>query len=138
MYFPRGIREQPAWIFIGLMLVLSGVSWALGIADSAISRAIGHAGLRVWGASILVTGVLLISATVSARPALEKLALRILAINLGLYLGWLLVIVPIEAATSSLVLGGALIVLAEFRVWHLKALMASAEKLRKRIGSMDE
>lgn len=138
MYFPRGLREQSAWVFIGLMLVLSGLTWATGISDSAISRAIGNGGLRAWGVSLSVTGVLLISATISARPALEKLSHRILIINIGLYLGWLLVVVPVNAAAPSMLLGGALIVLSGFRIWHLKSLMQAENRLRQLVGAAHE
>lgn len=131
MRIPVGLREQPAWVFIGILFLSSGVGYLTGFTESNITHALGATGLRVWGGVLTLSGMLLIVATLRARPALEKLALRILTCNLIAYAGWLLAIVPIRRATTTVILSTALILIAEVRVLHLKLLIRSAEEIRR-------
>lgn len=137
MRVPEGIREQPAWIFIGLLMLMSGLGYVTGQADSAIVKAIGETGVRIWGGTMMFSGTLLILATTSARMSLEKLALRIMSANLLAYLGWILVSVPFNRTAATIVLCGALIALSEFRVWHLSALIKRTEIIRHELKQRD-
>lgn len=138
MRLPRGLREQPAWVFIGVLLTFSGLTYALGLAESAIVKAIGECGLRVWGVALMLSGVLLVTAVVKARPSLEKLALRTMTCTLMVYAGYLLLVAPFERVIMSVVLVIILCGLAEFRVMHLRALIVRAGTLTQQLGAGDE
>lgn len=138
MRVPRGLREQPAWVFIGVLLALSGLSFAVGFTESMVAQAIGELGLRVWGSALTLSGVLLVAAVVKAKPALEKLALRTMTCTLMAYMGYLLLVAPFKRTVMSVVLTLILCGLAEFRVSHLKALMARASTLAEQLGAEDE
>lgn len=130
MRVPTGVREQPAWIFIGILVFMGGLGYLTGQSTSAVTEAIGHNGLRIWGVVLMVTGALLNVATALARPSLEKLALRILSCAMFAYTGWVLVVVPLDRTTPTVILAGSLIALAEFRVWHLRTLIKRTEIIR--------
>ncbi len=134
---PLGVREQPAWIFIGVMFMVVGVGYATGGAQSMLTEAIGTVGLRLWGGSLVATGLLLVMATAKAKPSLEKLALRILSTNLFAYAAWLLTVVPFQRAGTTIILSGSLIVLAEFRVMHLRQLIKRTEIIRHELNERD-
>lgn len=134
---PLGVREQPAWIFIGVMFVLVGLGYVTGTAQSMLSEAIGETGLKVWGSSLMLSGLLLIVATARARPSMEKLALRIMSSNIFAYAGWLLAVIPWNRAATTVVLSGSLIVLAEFRVMHIRALMKRTTIIRYELNERD-
>jgi hypothetical protein len=87
MRLPRGLRDQPAWVFIGFLVTLGGLGFVTGLTESSVSQAIGTTGLRVWGAVLLLSGLGVLSATLSAKPALEKLALRVLSLCMFVYVG---------------------------------------------------
>lgn len=127
MRLPRGLREQPAWVFIGVLVTLGGLGFVTGVTESSVSQAIGTTGLRIWGALLLISGLGVLSATLSARPALEKLALRVLSLCIFVYAGYLLTIVDWKRAAMNVVLCGVLIGLAEIRIATLKALYRLAE-----------
>lgn len=112
------------------MMLVSGVGYASGTAKSMVTEAIGKHGLQSWGVSMMFTGGLLIVATAIARPTLEKLALRILSCDLFAYIGWVLAVIPFNRAASTVFLGGSLIALSEFRVWHLGALIKRTAIIR--------
>lgn len=126
MRLPRGLREQPAWVFIGIMVALVGVSYMTGFTESSISHAIGHRGLQVWGTFLALSGFGVVYATVAGSPVLEKLALRILSLCMLVYTGWLLTAVDFKRAAMTLVLALILVTLAEIRVAVLRALFRSA------------
>lgn len=134
MRLPRGLREQPAWVFIGSLLFLVGLGYLTGFTHSMIAEAIGQAGLRVWGGILSLSGGLLIAATVLARPAMEKLALRCMSLTLLAYAGYLLTVATYERAAMTVVLAVLLIGLAEFRVMTLKALIRQSEALDRALG----
>lgn len=135
MRVPIGIREQPAWIFIGFLFTLVGLGYVTGFTESTISKAVGDTGLRWWGVALTVSGGLLIAATVKARPALEKLALRILICNMLAYVGWLVAVAPMQKLATTLLLSGALSVLAEFRVRHLTLVIDRAHEIENELRS---
>jgi hypothetical protein len=128
MRLPQGLREQPAWVFIGLLIGSIGVTYVTGVADSSITRAVGEAGLRVWGSFLVFSGFGVVYATVRAKPALEKLTLRILSLCMFVYQGWLLTVVDWRRALMSCVLVLILISLAEVRVAVLKTLLRVVDK----------
>lgn len=130
MRLPRGLREQPAWVFIGVLVTLGGLGFVTGLTESNVSEAIGPTGLRIWGAVLLLSGLGVLSATIAARPALEKLALRVLSLSIFVYAGWLLTVVDWKRAAMSVVLCAVLIGLAEIRIATLKALYRIAENWR--------
>lgn len=126
MRLPQGLRDQPAWVFIGFLVGLSGISYLMGLTESSISQAVGTTGLRVWGACLALSGFGVVYATIRARPVAEKLALRLLSLCMLVYGGWVLTIVDIRRAAMTLVLVLVLVVLAEIRVAVLRALFRSA------------
>lgn len=138
MRMPRGLREQPAWVFIGVLIAFSGLTFAAGLSESMVAKAIGDFGLRVWGVVLTLAGVLLVAAVIKAKPALEKLALRTMSCTLMAYAGYLLLVAPFKRTVMSVVLVVILCGLAEFRVIHLKALIARASTLARELGVDDE
>ncbi len=124
---PAGLREQPGWVFIGLMIALVGLGYATGFTESAIVRAVGETGMRVWGWSLLISGGLVVVGTIRAGVALEKLALRVLTCNMIVYGGWLLSITSARKAAMTLGLALLLAVTAELRVLQLRALIKRAD-----------
>lgn len=127
MRLPRGLRDQPAWVFIGFLVTLGGLGFVTGLTESSVSQAIGTTGLRVWGAVLLLSGLGVLSATLSAKPALEKLALRVLSLCMFVYVGYLFVVVDWKRVAMSAILCAVLIGLAEIRIGTLKALYRIAE-----------
>lgn len=138
MRMPRGLREQPAWVFIGVLFIFSGLTFAAGIAESMVAKAIGNVGLRIWGTVLTLAGVLLVAAVLKAKPALEKLALRTMTCTLMAYAGYLLLVAPFTRTVLQVVLVLILCGTAELRVIHLKALMARASTLAEELGVEDE
>lgn len=130
---PPGVREQPAWIFIGLMITLVGLGYMSGATSSTIQQAIGSGGLKGWGFFLAITGILVTYATWRAKPALEKMALRWLVFSLLAYTSWLLTQVDFKQASMTIILSFILIVLAEIRVGFLKLILSSGA-----IGVRDE
>lgn len=128
---PRGLRDQPAWVFIGSLLFLVGLTYLTGFTESVISKAIGDMGLRVWGGILMTCGGGLVWATVASRPALEKLALRATSLTLVAYTGYLLTVTDFQRAAMTVVLSVLLIGLAEFRVLTLTALIRQSEEFRQ-------
>jgi len=124
-------------VFIGLLFVVSGFGYLTGVANSAIARVVGTVGVHIWGGVLMCTGILLVVATVLARIALKKLALRVLSCCMLAYTGWVLIIVPISHAATTVVLTGSLVVLAEFEVAHLKALIKHAHEISKELSVHD-
>ena len=123
MRLPAGLRKQPAWVFIGLLIGLAGLSYVGGFTESSVSRAVGTVGLRVWGGVLTFSGFAVVLATLRGRPALEKLALRILSICMAVYGGWLTIVVELNRVVMSTVLVLILIGMAEIRVAVLKMLL---------------
>lgn len=134
---PRGLREQPAWVFIGLMVALVGLGYATGLTTSSIQRVVGGEGLKGWGAFLVVTGVLLVFATIKGKPALEKLALRWLVISLLAYCSWLVYTVNIKQASMTIALTVILVVLAEIRIGFIKIGFTLADKMMQHEGTGD-
>ncbi len=131
---PRGLREQPAWVFIGALVMFVGLSYVTGLTESQISKAIGYAGLKVWGAALSLSGALVIVATISAKPSLEKLALRLMSCTSIMYMGYLLTVVSVKRAAMTVALSLVLSGMAEFRIAHIKALIRHTEVTRKYLG----
>jgi hypothetical protein len=127
MRLPRGLREQPAWVFIGILVTLGGLGFVTGLTESSVSQVVGPVGLRVWGATLLLSGLGVLSATLSAKPALEKLALRALSLCMFVYAGWILTVIDWRRASMSVLLCAVLIGIAEVRIGTLKALYRVAE-----------
>lgn len=130
MRLPPGLREQPAWVFIGFLIGIVGLTYVTGVSDSSVARAVGDAGLRVWGCFLAFSGFGVVYATIAAKPALEKLTLRVLSLCMFVYQGWLLAVVDWRRAAMSCVLVLILISLAEVRVAVLKTLLRVVDKRR--------
>lgn len=135
---PRGVREQPAWIFIGVLFIVVGFGYIFQWTHSSVAEVVGTSGLRVWGVFLAATGFFLITALIKGSPALEKLSLRVLTCNLLVYCGWLVVSVPFNRAVSTVVLAIALCSLTEFRVLYLKALMKQAEAMNADLKAAED
>lgn len=120
---PRGLRDQPAWVFIGLLVGLAGIAYLLGVSQSNITQAVGATGLRIWGGFLALAGFGVVYATMAARMALEKLALRWLSLCMGVYTGWLMTVAPLSRLAMTIVLVSFLIVMCEIRVATLKWLL---------------
>lgn len=129
MRLPRGVREQPGWIFIGLMVMLTGLSYSFGISTSRIADLIGTKGLQSWGAFLTVTGMLVTYATWSAKPSLEKMSLRWMTFSLLAYVSWLCTLVNVSQAAMTFMLSAILIVLSEIRVAYINILLDAAQRL---------
>ncbi len=124
MKLPVGVREQTGWLFIGFMVTLVGLSYLTGVTSSVMKEAIGPNGLRVWGGWLFLTGLLVMWATWKHNAAHEKMALRLLALCMVSYVGWVLTVVPWRDAGMTIGLGFVLIGLAEIRVGFLKVILS--------------
>ena len=125
---PRGLREQPGWIFIGFMVFLVGLGYVTTVTTSTVEDAIGDRGLQGWGFFLMVTGVLVVYATWTAKPALEKMSLRWLVFALLAYTTWLMTVVDLSRAAMTLVLSSILIVSAEIRVGYIKVFLSIIDR----------
>lgn len=124
MHLPRGLREQPAWVFIGTLSAASGASYLLGISSSsAVSSVLETGWLQAWGAFLAFSGSLVVGATVATNRPLERLSLRLLSVGFLVYLGWVLTAIPPTRAMVTVVSCVSLIGMAEIRVAILKAAM---------------
>lgn len=123
MKLPRGLREQPGWVFIGTLSFLSGLSYMLGISESTITQVINERWLQVWGGFMGLAGVLVVIGTVTVYRPLERLALRFLSLGLLMYMGWILVAVPFEKATIVIGMCISLIALSEIRAAVIKSIL---------------
>lgn len=130
---PRGFREQPGWIFIGTMCALVGLSYLLGISQSTITAALNPAWLKVWGAGLSLTGATIVYATGMANRPLERLSLRLLAVGLLVYMGWILAVVP-SRATMTVFMCLSLIVTSQIRVAVIGILFNAERDLTTRGG----
>ncbi len=131
MRLPRGLREQPGWVFIGIMIALAGFSYATGFASSAIQLSIGGLGLQLWGSFLMFTGTLVSYSAWVGKPVLEKMALRWLAFALLAYCSWLALQVPLSLGVMAYTMSFILTVLAEIRVGCLKMILAGIDKDKK-------
>jgi hypothetical protein len=124
MRLPPGLRNQPGWIFIGTLAFLAGLSYAIGIAESTtVTRVLDPEYLRVWGGMLAVSGLLVVTATWSGKTALERMSLRFLSLSFLVYMGWIVVAIPLGRALFTVMMGLALVVLAEIRVAVLTAVL---------------
>ena len=137
-HLPLGLREQSGWAFIGGMITLVGLSYATGVATSAIEQAIGSTGLKFWGLSLTFTGTFLTVATVRRKKSLEKLSLRLLSLNTLLYGAWLLTVAPIDRALFTLLLAVILGIACELRVANLNFLLLGERLPDNQGGDSDE
>ena len=122
MRLPPGLREQPAWIFIGILIGFTGLSYVSGFTESSVADLVGRTGMRVWGAFLTFAGFGVVVATLKGAPALEKLALRVMSICLTVYALWLATAVDVRRLVMTAVLVGILVLLAEIRIAVLKML----------------
>lgn len=128
---PKGLREQPGWVFIGVLVALTGVSFLTGLSTSVVTQAIGHTGLRLWGSFLALSGLLTAIASWRGKPSLEKMALRWLAFSVLAYVLWLVTVVPIERSLMSFMLGIILAVMAEIRVAFIKLMFTVAIRIEQ-------
>lgn len=130
MRLPHGVRDQPAWIFIGFMCAAAGFSYMLGVSQSAtVESVLGSVGLRLWGGYLFLAGSLVVAATWNANKPLERLSLRLLSLGLLLYTCWIVLAVPISKATLTVSLCIGLVGMAEIRVAVLKSVLKPLPKL---------
>ena len=134
---PPGLRDRPAWVFIGFMTFVGGISYVAGFAESTISTAVTKNGLRVWGAVFAIAGLGLMLATMKAKPALEKLALRVFSASLLVYGGWLLVVVPIQKAMIPVIYVFLLAVVAELRRWGVTHMINTAVAISQQVNNRE-
>lgn len=120
MKLPRGVREQPGWVFIGSFLALVGASYLIGFSQSTVTLHLDPAWLHIWGAGLSITGIVIAYATASQNRPLERLALRLLAAGLLVYMGWVLAVVPAKS-TMTVFTCVSLIVSSQIRVAVLGA-----------------
>ncbi len=114
---PQGIRNNPAWIFIGGLFAISGLSLMFGLAEpTTISRALPPFFLNVWGGCITAGGLTLVWATVRIDFLLEKFILRVLSVLIILYGGWAIAVVGLSRAAVTSVLILMLSVIFEIRL----------------------
>lgn len=125
---PAGLRHQPAWVWIGLLIGLAGVSYVVGFTQSSVTDEVDRVTVRIWGAFLALGGFGVTYATLSARAALEKLALRVMSACLAVYIGWLLVVVDFRRAVFGFALVVSLIGLAEVRIAVLKLWLNSHDE----------
>jgi hypothetical protein len=124
MRLPPGLREQPAWILIGVIGVLAGLSYTFGLAEStSITRVLDPVWLKVWGGFLAGSGMLVIAATWMRNRPLERLALRALSLSLLVYAGWILTAIPLSRAVFTISTCAALVCLSEIRVAVLRMAM---------------
>lgn len=124
MRLPAGLREQPAWIFIGTLSLLTGLSYLLGLAGSStINQVLAPTWLRLWGGILCLSGMLVVVSTIRASRALERLALRFLSLCLLVYMGWVLTAVSLSRAALTVMLCVSLVGLSEIRVAVVRALL---------------
>lgn len=115
MKLPLGVREQPGWIFIGVLCALVGLSHVLGISQSTVTQQLDRVWLTAWGAGLFIAGVLIVHSTARQNRPLERLSLRLMAIALVVYMAWILMVVP-ERAGMTVFMGLALVVTSQIRV----------------------
>lgn len=127
MRLPRGVRERPSWVFIGSILALVGLTYALGVSQSNVAEAIGSAGLRVWGGILSASGVGIIVATFYNAVAFEKLAQRFAQISILAYVAYVCISVDLTRAAMTLAFGAILLMTCEIRVAFLKLQLNSVE-----------
>lgn len=124
MCLPLGLREQAAWVFIGVLSALAGLSYLLGIAEStSITRVLDPTWLRAWGGFQLIAGVLIAGSTLASNKPLERLSLRFLSLGIFVYIGWILTTVPLSRAAFTVSICLAFVGLAEIRVAVLRAVL---------------
>lgn len=116
MRLPRGFREQPGWIFVGALCALVGMSYFLGISESTITQSLNPTWLRLWGAILCLTGIMIVGATSTTNRPLERLSLRLLALGLLVYMGWILAVVGFQRAGMVMFMCLSLIVTSQIRV----------------------
>lgn len=118
---PQGLRDQTAWVFIGIMCALAGFSYLLGIAESnAITQVLEPIWLRVWGGFLFSAGSLVAFSTFVMNRALERFSMRLLSLGMLVYMGWILTAAPLSRATLTVVLCLILVGLAEIRAAVIK------------------
>jgi hypothetical protein len=124
MRLPGGLREQPAWIFIGTLCTLAGLSYLIGLAESStITQILDPIWVRTWGGYLCGSGLLVVSSTWMRNVPLERMALRFLSLGFLIYMGWLLAVLPIGKAALTVTMCLALFVLAEIRIAVLTMVM---------------
>lgn len=135
MRLPGGLREQPAWIYIGTLCMLAGLSYLVGIAEStSITRVLDPVWLRVWGGFLFLSGGLVAGSSWTSSKPLEKMSLRFLSLGLLVYLGWILAVLPPGRAVLTVTLCIALVGLAEIRVAVLTMAMRPMPPLVGEVG----
>lgn len=122
LYLPRGLQDQPAWVFIGTLVCFSGLSYLLGFSQSTtLNRVLDPDLLRIWGGFELFAGALVVYSTIRSSRPLERLALRFLSLGFLVYVGWILTAAPLNRAMVTTVTCISLVGLTEIRVAVLKA-----------------
>lgn len=117
MRLPGGLREQPAWIFIGTLCGLAGLSYMIGLAESnSITQVLDPLWVRVWGGFLFLAGLLVVASTWMRNRPLERMSLRMLSLGFLIYMGWLLTVLPWSRAALTVGMCLSLFVLAEIRV----------------------
>lgn len=119
MRLPRGVRERPSWVFIGSILALVGLTYALGISQSRVAESIGGIGLKAWGSILCASGVGIIVATFKNAVAFEKLAQRFAQLSILAYVAYVSISVDITQAAMTLALGAILLATCEIRIAFL-------------------
>lgn len=100
---PPGVTNNPSWIFIGVLFTLSGVGILAGVtSENAISEALAPLVRQLWGAFLLIGGVLMVATTIHPDLLLERLTLRVMSITFVTYAGWALAVAGLRAIMTLL------------------------------------
>lgn len=126
---PNGLQHQPESVFIGLLCVLTGLSYAVGLSSSnRLTERLNPTYLKAWGGFLLISGLLIIYSVIREQYALEILSRRFLSICIAVFLVWITLIVGVTNAAITVMLGTGLIVLGEIRIAVLKLFIRSVSR----------
>lgn len=121
---PRGLQEQPAWVFVGVMTALAGLSYLLGLSQSsAVAQILSTTWIRTWGGCLFISGSLVFISTMISNKPLERLSLRLLSIEIFVYMDWVISAVSWQRATLTSIMCISLIATAEIRAALLKKIL---------------
>ncbi len=113
------VRNNPAWIFIGGLFVVAGLSMLFGVAEpNAIQQRLNSVPgvLNGWGLGLALGGSGLVYATLRSDVILERLTLRILSLSLVVYGLWALMAVGFKRAAVTAALCAMLVFVFEIRI----------------------
>ncbi len=128
----RGIRiplvlyEHPLGVFLVILLTLTGFTYAAGIAQpSRLVEKLDDGWLRVWGALLFASSLMLLISMMRRSIPLEKLALHLTSICMAVYGAWIGAVGGFNA-TVTVVLCALFVFFCGLRIRVLKKLIRDA------------